>query len=129
MDSGERLRPGVVAYQTLADVHRHRLDLRRSNLLITTWGGVTLWRPSPQRYRGVHAVGRTGRCRATLSIGGHYRSLGLYDTEEEAARVVKLRYAGSCGCIMLSMTLRLSYCVPFVYSVWCSEGCRMRPGG
>ena len=40
----------------------------------------------PQRYRGVHAVGRTGRYRATLSIGGHYRVLGLYNTPEEAAQ-------------------------------------------
>jgi hypothetical protein len=86
MDSGERLRPGVVAYQTPADVDRQLLDLRRSNLLITTRGGVTLRRPSPQRYRGVHAVDRTGQYRATLSIGGHYRVLGLYDTPEEAAQ-------------------------------------------
>jgi len=34
----------------------------------------------------VHAAGRTGRYRATLSIGGHYRVLGLYDTPEEAAQ-------------------------------------------
>ena len=34
----------------------------------------------------MHAVGRTGRYRATLSIGGHYRVLGLYDTPEEAAQ-------------------------------------------
>jgi hypothetical protein len=86
MDSGERLRPGVVAYQTPADVHRHLLDLRRSNLLITMRGGVTLRRPHPQRYRGVHAVGHTSRYRATLSVGGYYRVLGLYDTPEEAAQ-------------------------------------------
>ena len=42
IDSGERLRPGVVTYQTPADVHRQLLDLRRTNLLITTRGGVTL---------------------------------------------------------------------------------------
>jgi hypothetical protein len=47
MDSGERLRPGVVEYQTLADVYRHRMDLRPTNLLITTRGGVTLRRPRP----------------------------------------------------------------------------------
>jgi hypothetical protein len=76
----------VVAYQTPADVHRQLLDLRRCNLLITTRGGVTLRRPHPQRYRGVHAVGRTGRYRATLSIGGYYRILGVYDTPEEAAQ-------------------------------------------
>jgi len=86
MDSGERLRPGVVAYQTPADVDCQLLDLRHTNLLITTRGGVTLRRPQPQRYRGVHAMGRTGRYRATLSIGGHYRILGLYDTPEEAAQ-------------------------------------------
>jgi hypothetical protein len=86
IDSGERLRPGVVTYQTPADVHRQLLDLRRTNLIVTTRGGVTLRRPCPQRYRGVHAVGRTGRYRATLSIGGHYRVLGLYDTPEEAAQ-------------------------------------------
>jgi hypothetical protein len=40
----------------------------------------------PQRYRGVHAVGHTGRYRATLSIGGHYRVLGLFDTPEEAVQ-------------------------------------------
>jgi hypothetical protein len=34
IDSGERLRPGVVAYQTPADVERHLLDLRRTNLII-----------------------------------------------------------------------------------------------
>ena len=86
IDSGKRLRPGAVAYQTPADVHRHRLDLRRTNLIITTRGGVTLRRPHPRRYRGVHAVGRTGRYRATLSLGGHYRVLGWYDTPEEAAQ-------------------------------------------
>ncbi len=86
IDSGERLRPGVVAYQMPADVHRQLLDLRRTNLIITTRGGVTLRRPHPQRDRGVHAVGRTGRYRATLSIGGHYRVLGLYDTPEEATQ-------------------------------------------
>jgi hypothetical protein len=86
MDSGERLRPGVVAYQRPADVDRQLLDLRRTNLLITTRGGVTLRRPHPQRYRGVHAVGHTGRYRATLSLGGHYRVLGLYDTPEAAAQ-------------------------------------------
>jgi hypothetical protein len=86
MDSGEQLRPGVVAYQTPADVDRQLLDLRRINLLITTRGGVTLRLPHPQRYRGVHAVGCTGRYRATLSIGGHYRVLGLYDTPGEAAQ-------------------------------------------
>lgn len=31
-------------------------------------------------------MGRTGRYRATLSIGGHYRVLGLFDTPEEAAQ-------------------------------------------
>jgi hypothetical protein len=41
----------------------------------------------PQRYRGVHTGGHTGRYRATLSIGGHYRVLGLFDTPEEAAQV------------------------------------------
>jgi hypothetical protein len=86
MDSRERLRPGVVAYQTPTDVHRHQLDLRRTNLLITTRGGVTLRRPHSQRYQGVHAVGCTGRYRGTLSIGGHYRSLGLFGTPEEAAQ-------------------------------------------
>jgi len=55
MDSGARLRPGVVVYQTPADVDRQLLNLRRSNLLITTRGGVTLRRPCPQRYRGGHA--------------------------------------------------------------------------
>jgi hypothetical protein len=34
----------------------------------------------------VHAVGHTGRYRTTLSIGGHYRLLGLYNTPEEAAQ-------------------------------------------
>jgi hypothetical protein len=85
IDSGEQLRPGVVAYQTPADIDRQLLDLRRTNL-ITTRSGVTLRRPHPKRYRGVHAVGRTGRYRAILSIGGHYRVLGLYDTPEEAAQ-------------------------------------------
>ena len=76
----------MVAYQTPADVDRQLLDLRRTNLIITTRGGVTLRRPHPQRYRGVHAVGRTGRYRATLSLGGHYRVLGLYGTPEEAVQ-------------------------------------------
>jgi hypothetical protein len=31
-------------------------------------------------------VGCTGRYRATLSLGGHYWVLGLYDTPEEAAQ-------------------------------------------
>jgi hypothetical protein len=34
----------------------------------------------------VHAVSRTGRYRATLSLGGHYRVLGLYDTPEEVVQ-------------------------------------------
>jgi hypothetical protein len=86
IDSGERLRLGVVTYQIPADIDRQLLDLRRINLIITTRGGVTLRRPHSQCYRGVHAVGCTGRYRATLSIGGHYRVLGLYDTPEEAAQ-------------------------------------------
>jgi hypothetical protein len=40
----------------------------------------------PQRYRGVHTGGHTGRYRTTLSIGGHYRVLGLYNAPEEAAQ-------------------------------------------
>jgi hypothetical protein len=39
-----------------------------------------------QTLAGVHTGGHTGRYRATLSIGGHYRVLGLYNTPEEAAQ-------------------------------------------
>jgi hypothetical protein len=70
------------------------LDLRATNLIITTRGGVNLRRPSRTRYRGVHRQGQ--RYRAHLKLGGQERVLGFYDTPEEAAqaREAELRRLG-----------------------------------
>lgn len=52
----------------------------RSNVLFPSRG------PSKSKYRGVHPM-PSGRFEALISIAGKMRSLGTYDTEEEAARV------------------------------------------
>ncbi len=84
LEEGVRLGPGVVTLDTPPDVAHHRLDLRATNLIVTTRGGVNLRRPSRARSRGVHRQGQ--RYRAHLKLGGQERVLGLYDTPEEAAQ-------------------------------------------
>jgi hypothetical protein len=84
LEEGQRLGGGVVTLKTSPDVDTRRLDLRATNLLLTTRGGINMRRPTRARYRGVHRQGQ--RYRAHLHLGGQDRVLGLYETPEEAAQ-------------------------------------------
>lgn len=84
LEEGTRLRPGVVTYKAPPDVEHQRLDLRTTNLLVTTRGGINLRRRTRSLYRGVQRRGQ--RYRAQIKISGQERILGLYDTPEAAAR-------------------------------------------
>jgi hypothetical protein len=94
LDEGTRLRPGVVTYKTPPDMDERRLDLRTTNLLVTTHGGINLRRPTRTRYRGVQRRGQ--HYRASIKIGGQERILGRYETPEAAAhaRDAELRRLG-----------------------------------
>lgn len=84
LDAGDPLSPGVVALRTPPDVERQTIDLRATNLVVTTRSGANLLRPIQARYRGVQAQGT--RYRAMIRLAGFDRVLGLYDTPEAAAR-------------------------------------------
>ena len=86
MHDGTILRPGIVTFKEPPDLDHCRLDLRPSNLMVTTRGGVNLHRLRKRRYRGVQVVRRTGRYRAHIKLDGCARLLGVYDTPEAAAR-------------------------------------------
>ena len=84
VEAGTALGEGVVALRTPPDTSRRILDLRRSNLLVTTRAGANLHRPTQARYRGVQAQGR--KYRAYIRLDGDDRVLGLFETPVEAAR-------------------------------------------
>jgi hypothetical protein len=84
LDAGDTLSPGVVALRTPPDVGRRIIDLRATNLVVTTRSGANLLRPIQARYRGVQAQGT--RYRAVVRLDGYDRVIGLYDTPEDAAR-------------------------------------------
>jgi hypothetical protein len=86
IQAGKVLRPGVVTLKAPPDFEHCRLDLRASNLIVTTRGGINMRRPRKRRYRGVQRTGR-GRYRAYMKLAGCERILGLYDSPEAAARV------------------------------------------
>lgn len=73
--------------------HRNRngLDNRRSNLRTSNRSGnmqnVGSHRGSSSSFRGVSLHRRTGKWQANARLNGHLHYLGLYATEEEAARV------------------------------------------
>jgi hypothetical protein len=85
MHTAKVLHPGVVTVKTPPDVDHCRLDLRASNLIVTTRGGINMRRPRKRRYRGVQRTGQS-RYRASIKLDGYERILGLYDTPEAAAR-------------------------------------------
>ena len=84
VEAGTALGEGVVALRTPPDTSRRLIDLRRSNLLVTTRAGANLHRPTQARYRGVQAQG--GKYRAFIRLGGDDRVIGLFETPVEAAR-------------------------------------------
>lgn len=84
LDDGASLGTGVVTMRTPPDHTTQTFDLRASNLLVTTRGGINLRRPTQRPYRGVHQQGQ--RYRAYLKFDGHEHVLGLYDTPEAAAQ-------------------------------------------
>jgi hypothetical protein len=84
VEAGTALGEGVVALRTPPDAARRVIDLRRSNLLVTTRAGANLHRPTQARYRGVQAQG--GKYRAFIRLGGDDRVIGLFETPVEAAR-------------------------------------------
>jgi hypothetical protein len=84
IEAGTALGEGVVALRTPPDTSRRLIDLRRSNLLVTTRAGANLHRPTQARYRGVQAQGR--KYRAFIRLGGDHRVIGLFETPVEAAR-------------------------------------------
>jgi hypothetical protein len=84
LEEGTRLRPGVVTYHRPPDVEHHRLDLRTTNLVVTTRGGINLRRPTRTPSRGVQRRGQ--RYRAQIKLGGQERVLDLYETSDAAAQ-------------------------------------------
>jgi hypothetical protein len=84
LDDGASLGPGVVTMRTPPDRTTRTFDLRASNLLVTTRGGINLRRPTQQPYPGVHQQGQ--RYRAYLKFDGHDQVIGLYNTPEAVAQ-------------------------------------------
>lgn len=69
-------------------INGNRLDNRRSNLRITNHSLNALNRV--REASGVTYFARTGRWRAAIRVEGRDISLGIYDTKEQAQRVVSL---------------------------------------
>ncbi len=71
--------------------NRNRLDCRRSNLRATTHGQNSQDLPAhpdaTSRHRGVDFHRVSGKWRARIGIAGKVISLGMYDSEEQAAAV------------------------------------------
>jgi hypothetical protein len=73
-------------------INGDKLDNRRGNLRVVTHQQNTqnIWKPranATSRFRGVGWFARDKKWRATVTVKGRIHQLGLFDTEEEAARV------------------------------------------
>lgn len=72
--------------------NRDRLDNRRENLRIVTRAQQmhnVSPRPRSSTYRGVSFCRQTGRWRATAQVGGRWKHLGRFDSEEDAAAAAR----------------------------------------
>lgn len=86
-----RMVMGVTDPNVLVDhIFHNTLDNRKSQLRVCTrQENATNSRPhknSSSKYKGVSLVKKSGRWYACISFKGKTKNLGLYDTEEEAAR-------------------------------------------
>lgn len=75
---------------TVDHINRDRLDNRRANLRLATQAENAQnqgSRGGSSQHRGVSLCRRSGRWVAHTSLGGTYRFLGRFDTEQEAADV------------------------------------------
>ena len=99
---GSALAGGVVALRTPPDAEDQTIDLRASNLIVTTRSGANLLRPTRARYRGVQAQGK--KYRAYIRLDGYDRVIGLYDTPAAAAqaRDAEIRRLGLEGIARLN---------------------------
>lgn len=72
---------------TLDYLDNRRFNLRFSNDYQNMRNMRKTTRPTSSRFKGVSAYRKLGKWRAYIYVDARFKSLGLYNTEEEAARV------------------------------------------